>query len=33
LRVAASRGDRQALQLLEVHDPAWEKIRAGNASE
>jgi len=30
LRVAASRGDRQALRLLEVHDPAWEKIRAGN---
>jgi hypothetical protein len=30
LRVAASRGDRQALRLLELHDPAWEKIRAGN---
>jgi len=30
LRVAAARGDRQALRLLEVHDPAWEKIRAGN---
>lgn len=33
LRVAASRGDRQALRLLEVHDPAWEKIRAGNAKQ
>jgi hypothetical protein len=30
LRLAASRGDRQALRMLEVHDPAWEKIRAGN---
>ena len=30
LRVAASRGDRQALRLLELHDPTWEKIRAGN---
>ena len=33
LRLAASRGDRAALRMLEVHDPAWEKIRAGNASE
>ena len=33
LRVAASRGDRQALRFLEVHDPAWEKIRAGNARQ
>ena len=30
LRIAASRGDRAALRALEVHDPAWEKIRAGN---
>jgi hypothetical protein len=30
LRLAASRGDREALRMLEVHDPAWEKIRAGN---
>ena len=30
LRLAASRGDRAALRMLEVHDPAWEKIRAGN---
>jgi hypothetical protein len=29
LRLAASRGDREALRMLEVHDPAWEKIRAG----
>lgn len=30
LRMAASRGDRDALFMLEVHDPAWAKIRAGN---
>lgn len=30
LRIAASRGDRDALLMLEVHDPAWEKIRAGS---
>lgn len=30
LRLAAARGDRAALRALEVHDPAWEKIRAGN---
>ncbi|HUQ75222.1 MAG TPA: hypothetical protein VM183_10880 [Burkholderiales bacterium] len=30
LRIAASRGDRDALLMLEVHDPAWAKIRAGN---
>jgi len=33
LRVAASRGDRQALRLLGVHGPAWEKIRAGNREQ
>ena len=33
LRVAASRGDRDALRMLEVHDPAWAKIRAGNKQE
>ena len=33
LRIAASRGDREALRLLEIHDPLWAKIRAGNASE
>ena len=30
LRMAASRGDRAALRMLEVHDPLWAKIRAGN---
>jgi hypothetical protein len=30
LRVAASKGDRHALHLLELHDPLWEKIRAAN---
>lgn len=30
LRIAASRGDREALRLLEAHDPAWAKIREGN---
>ena len=30
LRIAASRADREALRLLEAHDPAWSKIRAGN---
>jgi hypothetical protein len=33
LRMAASRGDRDALLMLEVHDPAWAKIRAGNEGE
>jgi hypothetical protein len=33
LRIAASRGDRDALLMLEVHDPAWAKIRAGNEAE
>ncbi len=32
LRIAASRGDREALRLLEAHDPAWSKITAGNNS-
>lgn len=30
LRMAAARGDRTALRALEVHDLAWQKIRAGN---
>jgi len=30
LRVAASKGDRAALRLLELHDPLWAKIRAAN---
>ena len=33
LRVAANRGDRDALGLLEWHDPAWAKIHAGNEAE
>ncbi len=33
LRMAASRGDRDALLMLEVHDPAWAKIRAANEAE
>lgn len=32
LRIA-SQVDRQALRLLEAHDPAWSKIRAGNQPE
>lgn len=30
LRIAASRGDREALGLLAAHDPAWARIREGN---
>lgn len=33
LRIAASRGNRDALRLLEIHEPLWAKIRAGNAAE
>ena len=33
LRLAASRGDRDALLMLEVHDPTWAKIHAGNEGE
>ena len=33
LRVAASRGDREALRLLEILDPLWAKIRAANQSK
>lgn len=33
LRLAASRGDRDALLMLEVHDPAWAKIRSANEAE
>jgi hypothetical protein len=33
LRIAASRGDRAALRMLELHDPVWAKIRAGNRPE
>jgi hypothetical protein len=30
LRMAALRGDRAALRMLEVHESAWARIRAGN---
>lgn len=30
LRIAASRGDRDALRMLEIHEPLWAKIRAAN---
>ncbi|HZD19751.1 MAG TPA: hypothetical protein VE325_03690 [Burkholderiales bacterium] len=30
LRMGASRGDRAALRMLEVHETAWARIRAGN---
>jgi hypothetical protein len=32
LRVAASKGDRAALRMLEIHDPLWSKIQAANRS-
>ena len=30
LRIAASKGDRAALRMLELHDPLWKKIQAAN---
>jgi hypothetical protein len=30
LRIAASKGDRTALRMLELHEPVWDKIRAAN---
>ena len=33
LRIAASRGDREALRLLEIHEPVWAKIKAANQSQ
>jgi hypothetical protein len=30
LRIAASKGDRDALRMLELHDPLWQKIRTVN---
>ena len=30
LRIAASKGDRAALRMLEIHDPLWMKIQAAN---
>jgi hypothetical protein len=32
LRIAASRGKRDALRMLELLDPLWAKIRAANQS-
>ncbi len=31
LRQAAARGDRAALRMLELHEPTWAKIHAGNS--
>ena len=31
LRMRASKGDREALRQLELHEPLWAKIRAANA--
>jgi hypothetical protein len=31
LRMRASKADQAALRLLELHDPLWAKIRAGNS--
>jgi hypothetical protein len=33
LTVAARRGDRHALHMLELHGPLWEKIKSGNEAE
>ena len=33
LRIAAHRGDRDALRMLEILDPLWAKIRAANQSQ
>ncbi len=30
LRIAASRGKRDALRMLEILDPLWAKINAAN---
>jgi hypothetical protein len=32
LTMSAARGNRDAMRMLEVHDPAWTKIRAANSS-
>ena len=32
LRQAAGRGDRAALRMLELHEPTWAKIHAGNSA-
>ena len=33
LRIRAHKGDRQALRMLELHDPLWKKINEVNATE
>jgi hypothetical protein len=33
IRMAASKGDRIALRMLEVHEPAWAKIHAANEAQ
>ncbi|MGQ0653100.1 MAG: hypothetical protein ACT4P4_12685 [Betaproteobacteria bacterium] len=33
LRVRAHKGDREALRMLELHDPLWQKINNVNAAE
>jgi hypothetical protein len=33
LRIAASRGDREALRMLELLDPLWAKIKAVNQTQ
>jgi len=33
LRIAASRGDREALRMLELLDPLWAKIKAANQTQ
>jgi hypothetical protein len=33
LRIAASRGDREALRMLEIHEPLWAKIKAANQTQ
>ena len=33
LRIAANKGDRASLRLLEAHDSAWAKIKEGNAAQ
>lgn len=32
LRIAASKGNREALRFLELMDPVWDKIKAANAT-
>lgn len=33
VRIAAAKGDRAALRMLEIHDPLWAKIRAANDTQ